>query len=399
MLKRFYLQISFLMILGTVVLLSCFGGFVYLELARQLRMESDASLRSEFAEVHDRLLTVSRISEDVFRLLDTTDDKGMSVYTLIHTPSGNYVSDNSPVAPATLLAHASDGHLTSMVYGGRHYRIFSDSFIKPGESAQIVTYESTEQTYVTLHHVRDLLLLVGAVGVFGAVLFHLWIARKALIPAQKTWKAHQDMLVELSHELQTPLATMNAIVATHVADKEIQDDLSREILEASTLVKDILYLSRLNAESFQVHLQPVAVSDLTDEVIERFRPLLQQHRIELSGSSQPGLFVMSTPEMWTRLISIVCKNVVDHAEEGTEATWSLKSQSHMIQFLLQNRARSTPDAGIHARDITRGVGMKIANRILEEMQGNIDIRTDGPWVITTIVVPQKIKLEFQRSHP
>ena len=53
MLKRFYLQISSLMILGTVVLLVCFGGFVYLELNHQLRMEGDMSLRSEFVEVHD----------------------------------------------------------------------------------------------------------------------------------------------------------------------------------------------------------------------------------------------------------------------------------------------------------------------------------------------------------
>jgi signal transduction histidine kinase len=200
------------------------------------------------------------------------------------------------------------------------------------------------------------------------------------------------MLVELSHELQTPLATMNAIVNAHVADAEVQENLSREILEASTLVKDILYLSRLNAKAFPVHLQPVAVSDLTEEVIERFRPLLQQHNIQLSGSSQPGLFLMSTPEMWTRLISTLCKNVVDHAEEGTEATWSLKSQSHTIQFRLKNRARSAPAAMRPPRDMTRGFGMKIANRILEEMHGSIDVRMDGPWVITTVVVPQKMKL-------
>jgi K+-sensing histidine kinase KdpD len=391
MLKRFYLQISSLMILGTVVLLVCFGGFVYLELNHQLRMEGDMSLRSEFVEVHERVVTAPRISEDIFRLLDTSDDKGLSLYTLIHTPHGNYVSEHTPVAPATLLTHTSNGHFTNMLYNNQHYRIFSDTFVKSGVPVQIVTFESTQQVYVTLKHVRNLLFLVGTVGVLGAILFHLWIARKALIPAQKTWQAHQEMLVELSHELQTPLATMNAIVSTHVAEKEIQEDLSREILEASTLVKDILYLSRLNAKSFQVHLQPVAVSDLTDEVIERFRPLLQQRNIHLSGFSQPGLFLMSTPEMWTRLISTLCKNVVDHAEKDTEATWSLTAESHMIQFRLKNRAQTMPTAVHPPRDMTRGFGMKIANRIVEEMQGRIDVRMDGPWVITTVVVPQKIK--------
>jgi two-component sensor histidine kinase len=391
MLKRFYLQISSLMILGTLVLLVCFGGFVYLELNRQLRAEGDMSLHSEFLEAHDRVMRVARISEDIFRLLDTADDKGLRLYTLIHTPHGNYVAD-SPVPPATLLAHTSNGHFTDILYDNQHYRIFSDTFVKSGVPVQIVTYESTQQTYETLKHVRDLLFLVGTVGVLCAILFHLWIARKALIPAQKTWQAHQEMLVELSHELQTPLATMNAIVSMHVADEEIREDLSREILEASTLVKDILYLSRLNAKEFQVHLQPVAVSDLTDEVIERFRPLLEQHNIQLSGSSQPGLFLMSTTEMWTRLISTLCKNVVDHAEEGTEATWSLRSQSDMIQFRMKNRARSMSTAVHPPRDMTRGFGMKIANRIVEEMKGSIDVRMDGPWVITTVVVPQKMKL-------
>jgi signal transduction histidine kinase len=391
MLKRFYLQISSMMILGTLVLLICFGGFVYLELNRQLRAEGDMSLHSEFVEVHDRVMRAVRISEDIFRQLDTSDDKGLSLYTLIHTPNGNYASENTPVSPATLLAHTRNGHFTDILYDNRHYRIFSGTFVKSGVPVQIVTYESTQQAYETLKHVRDLLLLVGTVGVLGAILFHLWIARKALIPAQKTWQAHQEMLVELSHELQTPLATMNAIVNTHVTDAEVQADLSREILEASTLVKDILYLSRLNAKSHQVHLQPVAVSDLTEEVIERFRPLLQQRNIHLSGSSQPGLFLMSTPEMWTRLISTLCKNVVDHAAEDTEATWSLKSQSHKILFRLKNRARSVPATVYPPRDLTRGFGMKIASRIVEEMQGSIDVRMDGPWVVTTVVVPQKMK--------
>jgi K+-sensing histidine kinase KdpD len=392
MLKLYYIQISSMKIMGTLVLLICFGGFVYLELSHQLRAEGDMSLHSEFVEVHERVMKAARVSEDIFHLLDTSDDKGLSLYTLIHTPNGNYTSENSPVSPATLLTHTSNGHFTDILYNNHHYRIFSDTFVKSGVPVQIVTYESTQQAYETLKRVRNLLFLVGTVGVLAAILFHLWIARKALIPAQKTWQAHQEMLVELSHELQTPLATMNAIVNTHVGDAEIREDLSREILEASTLVKDILYLSRLNAKAFPVHLQPVAVSDLTEEVIERFRPLLQQHNIHLSGSSQPGLFLMSTPEMWTRLISTLCKNVVDHAEEGTEATWSLKSQSHMIQFCLKNRARSAPAAMQPPRDMTRGFGMKIANRILEEMHGSIDVRMDGPWVITTVVVPQKMKL-------
>ena len=63
----------------------------------------------------------------------------------------------------------------------------------------------------------------------------------------------------------------------------------------------------------------------------------------------------------------------------------------MIQLRLMNRARTMPAAVHPPRDVTRGFGMKIANRIVEEMQGRINVRMDGSWVITTVVVPQKIK--------
>ncbi|GMA49815.1 hypothetical protein GCM10025857_11720 [Alicyclobacillus contaminans] len=389
MLKRFYLQISSLMILGTVVLLACFGGFVYFELQRYLRFVSEVSLRSEYMEVHDRLMEPGALP-DIWSQLDTSDDQGMSMYVLIHTAHADYISPHSPISSEDMLAHAEDGHYTTMMVGDSPYRMFAKTFTQAGQRVLVVTCESTAQAHETLEHVRDVLLSLGVAGILCAVLFHLWIARKALIPAQKTWQAHQEMLAEISHELQTPLATMSAIVSTHVADSAVREDLSREIQEAANLVKDILYLSRLNAEPFEVPLQPVAVSDLTEEVIDRFQPLLQQRHIELAGHAQPGLFVMSTPEMWTRLISVVCKNLADHAEAGSQATWSLTAWAATVQFRLRNRSRK--GIGEAPADATRGFGMKIARRILQEMRGRMDIERDGPWVITTVTVPRKVKL-------
>jgi two-component sensor histidine kinase len=88
----------------------------------------------------------------------------------------------------------------------------------------------------------------------------------------------------------------------------------------------------------------------------------------------------------------LCKNVVDHAEDGTEATWSLTADAHTVRFRLQNQARTMHPASKRSHDTTRGIGMQIARRIVEEMHGNIDVQREGASIITTVSVPRKTKL-------
>ncbi len=248
----------------------------------------------------------------------------------------------------------------------------------------MIMYRSIETEERVLRHVITLISEVGAAGMLLAIAFNLWLGNWVLRPTRRIWEAQQTMLIELSHELQTPLATMHA-VTNQVEPRDVRDRLRREILNASDLVSNILYLSKLRVLPKQMY-EPVAVSDLTEEIVERMDVLAQRRGIRLEGSGKPGAYVLTSPETWTRLASTILKNVVDHALPNTTAHWQLTVQGDTVLFQVENQY-DEETSGISVNGPPPRFGMTIVRRLVASMGGQIDVTAQHGHFLVTVRVP------------
>lgn len=378
-----------MLIVSTTLLLILVGGIVYVELRWQLQTDGQLSLRSEVAEVRTDVGPVLNAKTTRVHRLSFSDDRGQNVFFLL-TRSGLTRAESTQIpVPVTVLRTQlpHPGAYAVFQYQGKVYRIYREDWTSHGRAVTLFVYKLILQEQETLARVRNLLLAVGGAGALLSVGSNLWLARSALRPARQTWAAHQNMLVELSHELQTPLATIRAITAMKVEDAQARENLVREIGHASELVQDILYLSRLRSTiSLQLD-EPVAVSDITEEVAERFVVLAAGRELTLHGRAEPGLYVNTTSERWARLVSTLLKNVVDHAAHGSEATWSLRSQADLVRLTLTNRVDPRYVSRTPARGV-QGFGMEIARRLAADMAGVVDWQTTDDGAVTTVIVPR-----------
>lgn len=377
--RKTYIQIAAMLMLSTLIVLVLMA-LVYVQLKIQLNTDGVTSLRNETSEVQE--FVQDGVTESLQKAEQgLSDDRGQNVYFVI-TQSNKTVFESSPSPVPIAALNSFVSHQSALVfhYKDKPYRILHYPWSYQNKVYQVYIYKLIVQEYELLQHVRVLMVVAGTIGIVMTVGINLWIAYRALTPARRTWLAHQDMMRELSHELQTPLATIHAVASSNTVDAHTRTSLMTEASYASSMVKDILYLSNLQTRLHQQQNQPVAVSDVTEEVVGRFQELAASKGILLQGHVIPGLYVNTTLERWSRLISTLLKNVVDHGVPQTTATWELKTQQHFVEFTITNESGTT-------QETQRGLGLLIANRLAEDMAGTIQMVQEGNSMKTVVRVP------------
>jgi signal transduction histidine kinase len=392
--RKTYAKVFFMLVFSTMGLLFVLGLTVFGELRWQLSRDGEAALQSEVAEVGDSLaeLHVGKPSQGVSAI---TDDRGQNVFfAVMH--GGQVVLDtaNLPVPVKTITPFAKTSGFSTFEFQGRPYRLLSKTVLNNHTPYQMLIFTNIEQERHTIERVNQLMIVIGIAGLILSVAINLRVAGGALGPARRTWRAYQDSMVELSHELQTPLATARAILDSRTpTDPRMKADIQRELDRASEMVRNILFLSHVRSDYAQTNHIAVAVSDVTEDAIERFIPLAAQRGIKLSGSATQGLFVETTFEAWDRLVSTILKNVVDHAAAESTATWSLQATYQTVRLVVKNTVVSKSpmdDAGTvgEREPFVRGFGLRIIQRLVSEMNGKARMQNEGTTVSMIIHVPR-----------
>jgi signal transduction histidine kinase len=391
MFTRMYLQIVAILTASMLTLLVLVGSLVYFELKYQMAQDGKDDLQTEISNLQGLIPSLSQVSSSTHPVRsDLGDDRGLHLYFVVfERDSIQMESFHQPIPGRRLRAEvpAHKDELTYKVveYHERPYRVAATAWVHRGRTYQMYLYQSLDPERKVLQHAFWLIILSGGLGAFLAILFYLWLSHRVLRPVRESWRAQQRMLVELSHELQTPLATMNAIAASQIHDDVTRGKLAREIRQASELVSDILYLSRLDGMPAEER-EPVAVSDITEEVAERIRWLAERQGIQLTGSAEQGLFVQTTPDEWRRLVSTLLKNVVDHAQPATHASWKLWADSRQVRFTVENEYDR--EAKREDVDRARGFGLHIVRRLVQAMGGSFTMEVKDRIVRAEVSVPR-----------
>lgn len=217
---------------------------------------------------------------------------------------------------------------------------------------------------------------------------------------QEAEKMRRDLIAWVSHDLQTPLASVRAVIEA-LADGVVDDPQTsqrylataqKEIRELSALIDDLFQMSQLEAGGLALAYERASLSDLLSDTLESFSALAAQKQIELSGEPGPGLEAV---EMDARLIGRALNNLIGNAlrhtppggwvrvaaGKGEAGVWVEVSDSgegiaredlpHIFErFYRGEKSRSRATGGA-------GLGLAIAQGIIAAHGGEIHVES-GP---------------------
>jgi len=133
----------------------------------------------------------------------------------------------------------------------------------------------------------------------------------------------QRFVSDVSHELRTPLTTIR-LAADMINDQRDDFDpataraaelLNAQVQRFEVLLTDLLEISRYDAGSVQLELEPTSLAHLAEDVIESMAQLAEQHgtdvRLVAPGGYSP---VDMDPRRVRRIVRNLLGNAIEHGE-------------------------------------------------------------------------------------
>lgn len=209
-------------------------------------------------------------------------------------------------------------------------------------------------------------------------------------------QSRREFVANVSHELRTPLTTIKSYLEA-LGDGALEDkQLARRFVGVTRneaermirLVTDLLHLSRLDSKQAMLNKEKVDVSDMLDEVADRFSFQLQQRSISIeikigSGTSPIHLDRDKIDQVLDNLVSNAIKYTSDGGSIRIMAERNEASQS--LEITVEDNG-----IGIPKKDIDRiferfyrvdkarsrnmggtGLGLSIAREIIKAHGGSI----------------------------
>ena len=144
--------------------------------------------------------------------------------------------------------------------------------------------------------------------------------------AERSDQSRRELIVNASHELRTPVASISAHVESLLKPGREIDEETRKYLTVvateterlSALVDDVLVLARADADELHLDIGPVAIPELVDRVCDALAPLARRERnLSLVHSGAPGLRrAMADRDRLGQVLSNLIRNAVNHTPEG-----------------------------------------------------------------------------------
>lgn len=219
--------------------------------------------------------------------------------------------------------------------------------------------------------------------------------------AERADQSQRELIVNLSHELRTPIASIRAHVESlTMRDAEIGldpevirylDVVARETERLSALVDDLLAVARAEAGELKLTVSPVSVVQVVRHVREALGPMARsQRRVTLlERLPDEGLpLVLADPDRLTQVMMNLVRNAVTYTPEGglVSIEAATDGPGHVALSVADTGIGIPPEdlARVFERfyrtDASRarstggfGLGLSIARDLVEAMGGSISV--------------------------
>lgn len=197
------------------------------------------------------------------------------------------------------------------------------------------------------------------------------------------------LLSSVSHDLRTPLAVIRAAAGGLLeaglpwpdpAHRELAVAIDREAARLNRLVGNLLDMSRIEAGALRPDRSPQALDELAGAVLERLRPLLADHRLDIALPGDLPL-VPFDPLQLDQVLTNLLENAAKFSPPGSLIGLRARVVGDELRIAVENDGPPlTPEEEAHIFDkffqrrgqgFGAGLGLTICKGVVEAHGGRI----------------------------
>jgi two-component system, OmpR family, sensor histidine kinase SenX3 len=212
--------------------------------------------------------------------------------------------------------------------------------------------------------------------------------------ARRVEAVRRDFVVNVSHELKTPIGALSLLAET--LDQASDDPetvrrfaarIQKESARLTTLVTEILELSRLQVAGSLVEANPVSLDGVVTEAVDRARTAAGARDIEVEVGGERGAEVFGDRDLLVTAVRNLIDNAVAYSEPGTRVAVGVTVRGSVVELAVVDQG-----IGIAAADLPRlferfyrvdparsrdtggtGLGLSIVKHVVAEHGGEVTV--------------------------
>jgi two-component system sensor histidine kinase CpxA len=216
--------------------------------------------------------------------------------------------------------------------------------------------------------------------------------------------AERRLLLDISHELRSPLARLGVAVELARSGDDANLALNRIQKESdrlNTLVGQLLQVTRAEGDPTSLRHIPLRLDELVQQLVEDSSIEAAAHGCKLKFEQREAVTVAGDPELLGRAVENVIRNAIRYAPRETAVEVSLARQNGKAVVGVRDRGSGVPEEALPRlfdafyrvegdRDRASGgigLGLSIARRAMELHKGSIRARNARPGLEVEMEMP------------
>lgn len=242
------------------------------------------------------------------------------------------------------------------------------------------------------------LFLVLIITLAIIFLICLYFANKSIKPIKNAWDKQNRFIADASHELKTPLTTINTNIDVLLSTTNASDDqikwlsyIKDETKRMTKLTHDLLRLASLEHDGSEIaQKEKISLTQIVRNSLLTMEAVMYENKITLTDDIKCDVYVLGNAPQLSQLVMILLDNAAKYTNQGGTVHVSLKTDDRHAYLSVKNsgkgisqsdaekifdrfyrvdesRMRSDGDSGGY------GLGLSIAKSIANKHKGTITL--------------------------
>jgi signal transduction histidine kinase len=224
-------------------------------------------------------------------------------------------------------------------------------------------------------------------------------AETALEMTSKELQRSARFSADASHQLKTPVTVLRAGLEELLANETVTVDMREEVsalihqtYRITSVIEDLLLLSRMDAGRLQIVFRPVDLAQLIEAWLDDFSALPDPPALTIETDIPPTLMVAGEKRYLTLILQNLLENARKYNRPGGRIRLAARSEDGWAILTVGNTGRPIPPPaqehiferfhrGAAAEDVPgHGLGLNLARELARQHGGDVRLaRSDEQW--------------------
>ncbi len=306
----------------------------------------------------------------------------------------DFASDTTATPMSILVTQSTMAQGNALVTeGGKFYRVAATLMESDAYDTELYVIQDRQEELKAIGSLQWTYFGAALLGLLMMVGAGLFLSERAIKPVEKSIQQQHDFVAAASHELRTPVAAIraNAEVLGDAPLNGFEPYLNAINLESqrmSRLVNDLMDLARADAGQWQLKEEIVDAQACVERVCGLLMPLAKNSGVSIHKQLQRA-FAKADEERLVQVLTVLIDNAIRHGKAGGQVRVGVGKEDKAVLIFVEDDGAGIPleyQERVFERffrlDDARsgqgsGLGLSIAKRLTEQMQGQLSLTQSG----------------------